>query len=119
MALAAFLLYWTIVAAWLAVVSIAGLAFIRNPRTFGAVRLLLVVLIIGAVRNLFENFYFGLYFGAQEGFLFAELGPLLGNPSIRIIPKLMNIADACLVVGILLLRWLPMAARERSAVDKE
>ncbi|MGP0060784.1 MAG: putative bifunctional diguanylate cyclase/phosphodiesterase [Beijerinckiaceae bacterium] len=119
MTLAAFLLYWIIVAAWLAVVSTAGLAFVRNPRTFGAVRLLLLVVMIGAFRNLFENFYFGLYFGAQHGFLFAEIGTLLSNPSILIVPKLMDLADACLVAGVLLLRWLPIAAKERYAADKE
>ena len=44
MSLAAALIYWVIIALWLAVLATVGVAFVRNPRTFGAIRLLLSVL---------------------------------------------------------------------------
>jgi hypothetical protein len=67
MSLAAALIYWVIIALWLAVLATVGIAFVRNPRTFGAIRLLLSVLTIDTFRNIAENLYFGLYFGGQYG----------------------------------------------------
>jgi len=57
--------YWVIVALWLIVLVAVGMAYVRNPRTFGAARLLLVILAVDTARNVIENLYFGLYFGAQ------------------------------------------------------
>jgi hypothetical protein len=59
MSLAAALIYWVIISLWLAVFATVGVAFLRNPRTFGAVRLLLSVIVIDTVRNIIENLYFG------------------------------------------------------------
>ncbi len=87
MSLAAALIYWVIIAIWLAVLSTVALAYYRNPQTFGTTRLLLVVVGIDTIRNLIENFYFGLYFGAQYGLFSASLVPILGKPYLLIIPK--------------------------------
>jgi hypothetical protein len=84
MNLAAALIYWVIIALWLAVLTTVGVAFIRNPRTFGAVRLLLFVIAIDTVRNIIENLYFGLYFGGQYGLFPAALVGVLGNPAISL-----------------------------------
>lgn len=119
LSLAAALLYWGIVAAWLTVAATLSLAFVHNPRTFGTTRLLLIVLVIDACRNVFENCYFGLYFGAQYGLFRASIVPVLGNSSILIVPKLLNAAAACLVLAILLWQWLPMASKERASIDNE
>jgi hypothetical protein len=61
MTLAAALIYWLIISLWLAVPATVGVAYVRNPRTFGTVRLLLAVLVIDTIRNIAENLYFGLY----------------------------------------------------------
>jgi PAS domain-containing protein len=112
MQLAAALIYWAIVGLWLAVLATVVVAYLRNPRAFGATRLLLVVVAIDTVRNIIENLYFGLYFGAQYGLFPGAIFGVLGNPSLLIIPKLINVAAACLVLGLLLLRWLPAAMRD-------
>jgi PAS domain S-box-containing protein len=119
MSLAAALIYWIIISIWLAVLATVGVAFFRNPRTFGAVRLLLSVIVIDTVRNVIENLYFGLYFGSQYGLFPAAIVGVLGNPAYLILPKVMNVFAASAVFGLLLLRWLPQASKERADVDAD
>ncbi len=109
MSLAAALIYWVIIALWLAVLTTVCVAFFRNPRTFGAVRLLLSVIVIDTIRNIVENLYFGLYFGGQYGLFPASVVGVLGNPNYLILPKVMNVVAASAVFGLLVLRWLPLA----------
>jgi diguanylate cyclase (GGDEF)-like protein/PAS domain S-box-containing protein len=117
MSLAAALIYWVIIALWLAVLTTVCVAFYRKPRTFGAVRLLLAVIVIDTVRNIVENLYFGLYFGGQYGLFPASIVGVLGNPSYLILPKVMNVVAASAVFGLLVLRWLPWASKERADAD--
>ena len=91
MSLAAALIYWLIIALWLAVLAAVGAAFIRNPRTFGTTRLLLMVLLIDTVRNVLENLYFGLYWGGQYGLFPASIVGVLGNPYLLVLPKAVNV----------------------------
>src|SRR3954452_5860389 len=119
MYLAAALIYWVIIALWLAVLITICVTFVRNPKTFGAVRLLLSVIVIDTVRNIVENVYFGLYFGGQYGLFPAAIVGVLGNPGWLILPKVMNVAAACAVFGLLLLRWLPQASKERADADED
>ena len=117
MNLAAALIYWAIVALWLAVLAAVAISYVRNRRTFGATRLLLAVLAIDTTRNIIENLYFGLYFGAQYGLFPGAIVGVLGNPNLLIIPKIINVAAAGVVLGLLLLRWLPTALQERADAD--
>jgi PAS domain S-box-containing protein len=119
MSLAAALIYWVIISLWLAVLTAVGVAFWRNPRTFGAVRLLLSVIVIDTVRNIIENLYFGLYFGGQYGLFPTAIVGVLGNPTYLIIPKVMNVVAASAVLGLLVLRWLPQASKERAGADAD
>jgi diguanylate cyclase (GGDEF)-like protein len=118
MSLFAALIYWVIVVLWLTVLGTVIFFYIRNPQTFGTTRLLLAVLAIDTFRNIFENVYFGLYFGGQYGIFPAETVRILGQPALLIVPKLLNIAAGCFVLGLLLLRWLPLAVKERGAAEK-
>jgi diguanylate cyclase (GGDEF)-like protein/PAS domain S-box-containing protein len=119
MHLVAALVYWVIVVLWLAVLSTVCVSYLRNRSTFGATRLLLSVLAIDTSRNIIENLYFGLYFGAQYGLFPGAIVGVLGKPGLLIIPKLINVAAACVVLSLLLLRWLPMAMRERAKADND
>src|SRR3954467_12883105 len=111
------LIYWIIIALWLAVLMTVARAYVRNPKTFGITRLLLIVVGVDTLRNIIENLYFGLYFGAQYGLFPGAIVGVLGDPNLLIIPKLINLAAACIVLGLLLLRWLPAALRERADID--
>jgi diguanylate cyclase (GGDEF)-like protein/PAS domain S-box-containing protein len=119
MSLTAALIYWVIIALWLAVLTTVSVAFVRNPRTFGAVRLLLSVIVVDTVRNIIENLYFGLYFGGQYGLFPAAIVGVLGNPSYLILPKVMNVVAASAVLWLLVLRWLPQASNERAEADTD
>jgi diguanylate cyclase (GGDEF)-like protein len=118
MNLAAALVYWAIVALWLTVLGTVVLLYVRNPHTFGTTRLLLAVLAIDTFRNIFENTYFGLYFGSLYGLMPPEIGSVLGQPVLLIVPKLLNLAAGGAVLGLLLLRWLPLAVRERGRAEQ-
>jgi diguanylate cyclase (GGDEF)-like protein len=112
------LIYWLIVAIWLTVLGTIIVFYIRNPRAFGTTRLLLAVLAIDATRNIFENVYFGFYFGSQYGLLSPDLAHVLGRPALLVVPKILNVFAGCVVIGLLLLRWLPLAVRERGRAEQ-
>jgi signal transduction histidine kinase len=113
MFLTAALIYWVIVVLWLTVLATLVVFYARNRRVFGTTRLLLAVIAIDTSRNIIENIYFGTYFGAQYGIFPAGAVGMLGNPYLLIIPKLINVVAGCVVLSLLLLRWLPSAVRER------
>jgi uncharacterized protein YjeT (DUF2065 family) len=71
------------------------------------------VFAIDTVRNIFENTYFGLYFGGLYGLLSPETARILSQPVLLLVPKILNVFGGCVVLGLLLLRWLPLAVRER------
>ncbi|HEY1746864.1 MAG TPA: GGDEF domain-containing protein [Xanthobacteraceae bacterium] len=112
------LIYWVVVALWLTVLAAIAYFYARNPRAFGITRLLLAVLAIDTARNVLENIYFGLYFGGQYGLFPAAIAQYLGQPKLLIVPKLLNIAAGCVVLGLLLFRWLPLAVRERGRAEQ-
>lgn len=112
------LVYWVVVAIWLAVLVAVAVHYIRNPRIFGTTRLLLLVVAIDTMRNLVENVYFGLLFGEQYGLFHTNRFEVLSNPYFLIQPKLLNIVSGCLVLGLLILRWLPQAVHERTRSDE-
>ncbi len=112
MNLIAALIYWVIVLLWLTVLGTVLAFYIRNPRVFGTTRFLLAVVAIDTARNIVENVYFGLYFGGQYGIFPDAIVGVLGNPYLLILPKLANLAAGCVVLGLLLMRWLPSAVRE-------
>lgn len=118
MELFAALVYWLIVALWITVLGTIAGWYIQDPKAFGTSKLLLWVLAIDALRNIVENVYFGLFFGSQYGVLPASLSSVLGKPILLVIPKLLNIAAGCLVLALLLLRWLPMSIKERKQMER-
>jgi diguanylate cyclase (GGDEF)-like protein len=118
MSTAAALIYWLIVAIWVAVLATIVSYYVRNPQTFGTIRLLLAVIAVDAVRNIFENVYFGLYFGGQYGLLSSEVVAVLGRPAFLILPKVLNVIAGGIVLALLLHRWLPSAVRERGQAEQ-
>jgi diguanylate cyclase (GGDEF)-like protein len=118
MYLAVTLIYWVIVALWLGVLGTVLIYYSRNPTIFGTTRLLLFVVALDTCRNIVENIYFGLFFGSQYGLFPAGIADVLGNPVLLIIPKLVNIAAGCFVIGVLLMRWLPKAVREHGNLER-
>lgn len=118
MAIVAAALYWIIVAIWLGVLA-CTLYFSRGKTIiFGSARILLAVVAIDTLRDIIENVYFGIYFGSQYGFFDRGVAAVLGQPFLLMLPKIANIFAGCVVLFILLLQWLPNAARERTTLGK-
>jgi diguanylate cyclase (GGDEF)-like protein len=111
-------IYWVIVALWLGILITVLLYYRRNPRIFGTTRLLLLVIALDTCRNIVENAYFGLFFGSQYGLFPPAVADVLGDPKLLILPKLVNVAAGCFVIGLLLMRWLPKAVRERGNSER-
>jgi PAS domain S-box-containing protein len=118
MHMATALIYWIIVALWLAVLITVARAYVRNPKTFGVTRLLLIVVGVDTLRNIIENLYFGLYFGSQYGVFPGSIADVLGSPYLLILPKVANVLAASVVLALLLFRWLPLALEERLQADQ-
>jgi hypothetical protein len=78
MTLAAALIYWLIIALWLAVLAAVAAAFIRNPKTFGTARLLLAVLIIDTVEFPPE---FADSVGLAQNLLSLRTGTIIPDPA--------------------------------------
>jgi diguanylate cyclase (GGDEF)-like protein len=111
-------IYWVIVALWVTVLVTVLLSYFKNPRAFGTTRLLLCVLAIDTFRNIFENVYFGLYFGGMYGLFPHVFVAVLGQSVLLIVPKILNVLAGCVVLGLLLMRWLPMAISERETASR-
>lgn len=109
--------YFIIVCLWLVVLGMVGLAYRRSPSTFGASHLLLAVVAIDTTRNIVENVFFGLYFSSRYNFINRNIITFLDHPYFILLPKLVNISAACVVIVLLLRRWLPMAQWERTRAD--
>lgn len=105
-------IYWAIVVLWLTVLSSVVYYYLRNPSAFGTTRLLLTVIGIDTVRNIAENAYFGLYFGGKYGVFPYWTVEVLGRPELLILPKITNVVAGCVVLGLLLFHWLPLAVRD-------
>lgn len=118
MNLAATFTYLLIAALWLAVLVTLCASYLRNPREFGAMRLLLAVLLIDTVRNLLENIYFGVYWSGRYGML-PEWTSVLGNPVYVMSMKGLTVVAAAAVLFLLAIRWLPQASREWRAAGEE
>jgi PAS domain S-box-containing protein len=112
------LIYWVIVALWFAVLATVATAYWRNPQAFGVTRLLLIVVGVDTTRNIIENTYFGLYFGSLYRVFSGSVADVLGSPYLLIVPKIVNVLAACVVLVLLLFRWLPMALAERLQAEK-
>ena len=113
MKLAAFVIYWIIIAIWSVVVVTVIVYFAKNKHAFGTTRLLLAVILVDTLRNITENAYFGIYFGGMYGFFPESVIKILGTPTLLILPKIGNVVSGLLVIGLLLGRWLPQALEER------
>jgi signal transduction histidine kinase len=88
----------------------------ENP-AFSDTRLLLSVVAVDTLRNITENIYFGVYFGGQSGMFPAAVVGVLGRPTLLIVSKILNVVAGCVVLGLLLLRWLPSAVREHMELE--
>jgi len=99
--------YWLLVILW-TVILVLYIRVMRNWRhTSTAMRVLLWVLVIDAVRTLFESIYFGGWYTARVGLLPQYIYDFLVQPQYVFVPKLINVIAGCIILLLLLRHWLP------------
>ncbi|WP_185817640.1 bifunctional diguanylate cyclase/phosphodiesterase [Shewanella atlantica] len=112
--------YWVLATLWLVIVCIY-LAKLRQLKEVdgaigGTIAVLLTILTIDAFRTIIESVYFGLYFNSLYGLIPKAINELLSQPSLLIIPKVINIVAGLLVILLLLKRWVPREISEREEI---
>jgi PAS domain S-box-containing protein len=105
--------YWILTALWLVILGFYLVKLRHSRAAGGAVAVLLTLLAIDAFRTLFESVYFGFYFNSMFGLLPYGIYELLSQPSILIIPKLINIFAGFTILFLLIRRWIPQEAKLR------
>lgn len=104
--------YFVLVVLWSFIIFLY-LRIRRQGETTTAMKVLLGVLALDALRTVFESLYFGVFRSAQAGFLPTDIGKMLAIPSIVFIPKLVNIVVAVTVLLLLLRQWMPQLVKEQ------
>ena len=105
--------YWVLTILWLLIL-VLYLTKLRQSKVIGGtVAVLLTVLAIDAFRTVFESAYFGLYFNSKFGLLPSGIFDVLSQPGLIVIPKLINVFAGCVVLFLLVYRWIPREVSER------
>lgn len=111
--------YWLLVILW-AVILTLYLRVIRDWQHASiAMKVLLWVLCIDAVRTLFESVYFGGWYTARVGIFPEYIYEFLVQPQNVFIPKLVNVIAGFVILLLLLHRWLPNLGDELEAQSKQ
>lgn len=106
------MMYWLLTILW------GYILFFYLRRLFSKQRMLpvfsipLLILSIDAFRTLIESIYFGAWYTSEAGLISRSVHNLLVQPQNVFIPKIINVVAACLIIAILLRRYLPEEERE-------
>ena len=104
--------YWVVTALWLVILVLYVVKLRQSKLAGGGIAVLLVILSIDAFRTVLENVYFGAYHNSRLGVFPESWAEILGNPSLLLFPKGVNIAAGVLVLVLLIRHWLPRELRE-------
>ncbi len=92
------IIYWILIALWLAILFIY-LNKLKNLKNASkTIVLLLIIVSIDAFRTVFDGTYSGLFFNSLTGLIPGDIFDFLAQPSLHIVPKILN-----LIAGILVL----------------
>jgi len=100
------ILYWTLIVIWGAIF-VFYIIKIKQLKEYGKLlKLLLVILAIDAFRTFFESVYFGAWYTSYSGLLPISIFNFLAHPKVVFIPKIFNLIAACLVLFLIIKKWL-------------
>ncbi len=112
------LTYWLLTAVWACVLyfCITRLRHRKIQSAFFATALL--ILMVDAIRTLFESTYFGTWRTAQAGLLPIWITHLLSRPEMVFIPKIVNLAAGTWIAFVLFKKWLPLEEVEHLRIEQ-
>ncbi|MFB3880441.1 MAG: sensor histidine kinase [Armatimonadota bacterium] len=98
-------IYWSLAACWLFIISFYLRQYVRFKRIYPLVTTLLIVLFIDGTRTLIESIYFGTRYTAHTGILPAWLYYTLDQPFYVAIPKSINLIAALVIILVIVRSW--------------
>ncbi|MCE5231629.1 HAMP domain-containing histidine kinase [bacterium] len=110
--LASPLAYWILVILWAYILFFYLRRLASKKQRIPVFVIPLLILSIDALRTLIESVYFGAWYTSEAGLIPRSVHDLLVQPQYVFIPKIINVAAACLIIVILLERYLPEEERE-------
>jgi len=113
------LTYWLLVILWTAILVLYVREVHRWEHASEAMKVLLWVLAIDAVRTLFESIYFGGWYTARVGLFPQALYEFLVQPQNVFVPKLVNVVAGIIILTLLIRQWLPKLVGESDQQARE
>ncbi|MDF3128271.1 PAS domain S-box protein [Kiritimatiellaeota bacterium B1221] len=107
------LTYWLLVSMWGYILWFLIKQLQKTDYKKHSLSVLIFILIIDALRTLFESLYFGAWFTSKSGMIPVEVYEVLSRPEIVIFPKVLNVIAASAIIFILLNQWFPAEKRSR------
>ncbi|MEQ8228234.1 MAG: PAS domain S-box protein [Rhodospirillales bacterium] len=106
-------------ALWLVILGLYVIKLRQSKMASAGIAVLLVILAIDAFRSVFESIYFGIFHNSRFGLLPPEFAEFLGQPSMLLLPKAVNITAGVLVLVLLIRHWLPREIREGEEIRRK
>lgn len=100
-------LYWCLILCWLIILVFYWHEHRRLTAISPMVGTMLVVVFLDGARTLLECVYFGAWYTARTGLLPRFLWDTLAEPRYVVLPKILNLAAALTILGVLMRRWFP------------
>ncbi len=105
--------YWLIVTLRASILITCLVTLKSGIKLNTALHAVVVILTVDAIGTLLESLYFGAHFNSLYHLLSEPVPDLLGSLAFLLIPKLFNIASACVVLFMLTRRWFPQISAEQ------
>ncbi|MES9964896.1 MAG: ATP-binding protein [Candidatus Sedimenticola sp. 20ELBAFRAG] len=104
--------YWLLIILW-SIILVLYIGVMRDwQHSSFAMKVLLWVLAIDAIRTLFESIYFGGWYSAKMGMLPEDIFAFLVQPQNVFVPKLVNVIAGFIILTLMLRKWLPSLGNE-------
>lgn len=101
------LIYALLVLAWSYILVFYIRKLVKGNITDTLLKTLLIILAVDAFRTLFESSFFGIWFTSLAGFIPIDFYNMLAKPEIVFYPKILNLIATCIILVILIRKWIP------------
>ena len=108
-------MYAVLVLVWALIIVLYIRYYFKTRIHHKTISLLIIIITIDAFRTLFESVYFGVYFSSSYEFI---TNSILYQPSLLIVPKLINLASALLIIFLLIRHWIPSLINNELKIKK-